>query len=85
MNIKLIFKSLVIIAVLTMLVIMGLNNRDLVTLTMPNILPHPQRQPAALMYIAFFGLGFLVGAVLMAGGGKKSGGSSGAKPSKAQA
>jgi uncharacterized membrane protein YciS (DUF1049 family) len=85
MNIKLILKSLVIIAVLALLVIMGLNNPTDVTLKMPNILPRPQTLPAALMYFAFFGLGFLVGAILMAGGGKKSaGGGSGGKSSKAQ-
>jgi uncharacterized membrane protein YciS (DUF1049 family) len=82
MNFKLIFKSLLIIAVLVLLVIMGMYNRKTVELSMPYILPHTQSQPAALMYIAFFGLGFLVGAVLMAGGGGKKGSSSGSKPSK---
>jgi hypothetical protein len=75
MNFKLIFKALLIIAVLALLVIMGMHNRDTVTLTMPNILPRPQSLPAAMMYFAFFGLGFVVGAVMMSGGGKKSGGS----------
>ena len=75
MNFKLIFKALLIIAVLALLVVMGMHNRDSVTLTMPNILPHPQSLPAAMMYFGFFGLGFLVGAVVMSGGGKKSGGS----------
>jgi uncharacterized membrane protein YciS (DUF1049 family) len=72
MNFKLILKTLFIVAVLALLVIMGMNNRDSVTLSMPNILPHVQRQPAALMYFAFFGVGFIAGAVLMSGGGKKS-------------
>jgi uncharacterized membrane protein YciS (DUF1049 family) len=75
MNFKLILKALFIIAVLSLLVIMGMNNRDFVTLSMPGILPHKQSQPAALMYFAFFGIGFVVGAVLMSGGGKKSAGS----------
>ncbi len=73
MNFKLIFKALLIIAVLALLVIMGMHNRDSVTLNMPNILPRPQSLPAAMMYFAFFGLGFLVGAVVMSGGGKKGG------------
>jgi uncharacterized integral membrane protein len=80
MNIKLIFKCLVIIAVLALLVIMGINNREFVTLTMPRF---STRQPAAYMYFAFFAVGFLVGAVLMTGGGKKSG--SGGKSSKDKA
>jgi uncharacterized membrane protein YciS (DUF1049 family) len=82
MNFKLILKALFIIAVLSLLVIMGMNNRDSVTLSMPNILPHVQKQPAALMYFAFFGVGFIAGAVLMSGGGKKSGGA--AKSNKVQ-
>jgi uncharacterized membrane protein YciS (DUF1049 family) len=81
MNFKLILKCLVIIAVLALLVIMGMNNRQTVTLSMPNIMPH-QSQPAALMYFAFFGVGFLVGAILMAGGGKKSSSGSGGSKSK---
>jgi uncharacterized integral membrane protein len=68
MNIKHIFKTLFIIAMLVLLVIMGLNNRDPVTLNMPRI--PTQKQPAALMYIGFFGLGFLAGAIIMAGGKK---------------
>jgi uncharacterized integral membrane protein len=64
-----------IIAVLALLVIMGMYNPQTVKLSMPNILPREQSLPAALMYFAFFGVGFLVGAVVMAGGGKKSGGS----------
>ena len=85
MNFKLILKSLVIIAVCALLVIMGLNNRQDVKLYMPNILP-AQSHPAALMYFAFFGIGFLVGAVLMTGsaGKKSSGGGGSGKSSKAQ-
>jgi len=85
MNFKLIFKSLLIIAVLVLLVIMGMNNRKTVELSMP-FLPRTQTQPAALMYIAFFGLGFLCGAVLMSGGGSKKsgGGGSSAKPARSQ-
>jgi len=79
MNFKLIFKALLIIAVLALLVIMGMHNRENVTLSMPNILPHDQSMPAAMMYFAFFGLGFVVGAVMMSGGGKKSAGSSKSK------
>jgi uncharacterized membrane protein YciS (DUF1049 family) len=82
MNFKLILKALFIIAVLSLLVIMGLNNRETVQLSMPNILPRAQSLPAALMYFAFFGVGFIVGAVLMSGGGKKGGGAG--KPNKVQ-
>jgi uncharacterized membrane protein YciS (DUF1049 family) len=76
MNFKLIFKTLLVIAMLALLVVMGMNNRDTVTLSLPHILPKPQRQPAALMYFAFFGVGFLAGTILMAGGKKGGGGKS---------
>jgi uncharacterized membrane protein YfcA len=76
MNFKLLFKTLLTIALLALLVIMGMNNRQSVDLTMPHILPRPQHQPAALMYFAFFGIGFLSGTLLMAGG-RKGGGRSG--------
>ena len=74
MNFKLILKALFIIAVLSLLVIMGMNNRETVHLSMPNIFPRVQSLPAAMMYFAFFGVGFLAGAVLMSGSGKKGGG-----------
>jgi hypothetical protein len=75
MNFKLIFKALFIVALLSLLVIMGMNNRQTIELSMPGILPHSLSERAALMYIGFFGAGFVAGTVLMAGGAKKSGGS----------
>jgi uncharacterized membrane protein YciS (DUF1049 family) len=84
MNFKLIFKTLVILAVLALLVIMGLNNHQSATLSMPPILPRAQSQPAALRYFAFFALGFLAGSVVMAGGAGKKSASSASKPPKAQ-
>jgi uncharacterized integral membrane protein len=73
MNFKLIFKTLFIIVMLALLVIMGMNNQQTARLSLPPILPKTQSQPAALMYYAFFGVGFLAGTILMAGG-KKGGG-----------
>jgi uncharacterized membrane protein YciS (DUF1049 family) len=76
MNFKLIFKTLLVLALLALLVVMGMNNTQMVDLRMPHILPKTQRQPAALMYFAFFGIGFLAGTLLMAGGKKGGGGKS---------
>lgn len=76
MNYKLVFKTLLVIALLALLVIMGMNNRENVTLRMPHILPRTQEQPAAMMYFGFFGVGFLAGTLLMAGGKKGGGGKS---------
>ena len=74
MNAKLLLKTLFLILILSLLVLMGMNNRQSVDLSLPPILPKKQTQPAALMYFAFFGVGVLTGTVLTAGGGGKRGG-----------
>jgi uncharacterized integral membrane protein len=72
MNTKLALKTLFLIGILLLLVIMGMNNRQTVELSMPPILPKT-KSPAALMYFGCFGVGVLCGTVLTAG--KKSGSS----------
>lgn len=75
MNFKLIFKTLFIIAVLSLLVLMGLNNPNTIELHLPHVKPEwptVLKQPAALMYFGFFGVGFLAGTIVMAGGGKRA-------------
>lgn len=74
MNAKVIFKSLFVILVLLLLVLMGMNNRGNVEFMLPPILPKRIQQPAALMYFAFFAIGFLTGTIVWAGGGKRGGG-----------
>jgi len=84
MNAKLIFKTLFLIVIALILVIMGMNNKASAQLSLPPLLSKAVTQPAAIMYIGFFGLGLLSGTVLTAGGGKKSGGgSSSSKPKSA--
>lgn len=75
MNAKLLFKTIFLIAILSLLVLMGMNNRQTVELSLPPILPKDQKQPAALMYFGFFAIGVITGTILTAGGGK--GGSAG--------
>jgi uncharacterized integral membrane protein len=82
MNLKLVLKTLLIIAVLALLVLMGMNNKQNVSLSLPPVLPRDQHFPAALMYFGFFGIGFLVGTLMMAGGGKKGASSGGGKGGK---
>jgi uncharacterized membrane protein YciS (DUF1049 family) len=72
MIVKLILKTIFLVAVLLLLVIMGMNNRQPVELAMPPLLPKSQKQPAALMYFAFFGIGLLTGSILTAGRRGKS-------------
>jgi uncharacterized integral membrane protein len=74
MNAKLLLKTLFMIAILLLLVIMGMNNRQIVELSMRPLLPNIQKQPAAMMYFGFFAVGLLTGTVLTAGG--KRGGKS---------
>lgn len=80
MNAKLLLKTVFLIAILLLLVIMGMGNRQTVELRMPPLVSQVQRFPAALMYFGFFAIGFLSGTVLTAG----SKGSKGAAKSKAE-
>ncbi|MDB6018899.1 MAG: hypothetical protein JWR19_3388 [Pedosphaera sp.] len=75
MNAKLIFKTVFLIVVALLLVLMGMNNKAQISLALPPLLTKAFFQPAAIMYVGFFGVGFLSGTILTAGGGK--GGSGG--------
>lgn len=74
MNPKLILKTLFMLAILSLLVIMGANNQQHVNLSMPPLLKKSQSMPAYFMYFGFFAIGVLTGSVLTAGG--KRGGKS---------
>jgi uncharacterized integral membrane protein len=67
MNPKLLLKTVFVIAILSLLVLMGMNNRQEVELSMPPLIPKTQKQPAALMYFGFFAGGVLTGTILTAG------------------
>ena len=77
---KFLFKIIVILAALALLVVLGLNNKESVSLSIQPLTSTTTRLPAAYMYYGFFGIGFIVGAILMSGG--KKGGSAPAKASK---
>ncbi len=79
-NVKLILKMLFLVLILLMLVLMGMHNLGTVDFRLPPLLEKTIRQPAALMYYAFFAVGLLTGTILTAGG--KKGGSKAAKPAK---
>ena len=76
MNTKLMLKTVFLIVVALLLVLMGMNNKDSVSLTLPPLISKNISQPAAIMYVGFFGLGLLSGVIITAGGGKKGGGKS---------
>ena len=73
MNIKLLLKTLFTIAILSLLVLMGMHNQQLVEFSMPPLLPKAQTLPAAIMYFAFFAVGVVTGTILTAGKKKSSG------------
>jgi uncharacterized integral membrane protein len=74
MNAKLLLKTVFVIAILSLLVVMGMNNRQTVELTLPPLLARHQKLPAAIMYFGFFAIGVLSGTVLTAGGKGGGGG-----------
>ena len=76
MNPKLLLKTIFVIAILSLLVIMGMNNRQTVELSLPPLVQKTQRFPAALMYFGFFAIGVITGTVMIAGSGKRGGGKS---------
>jgi|YelNatPaOPRAMG01_1025707.scaffolds.fasta_scaffold01413_22 hypothetical protein len=76
MNTKLILKILFIIVVLGFLVLMGLNNPGNIDFRLPPVIPKKITLQAAIMYFIFFAIGFLSGAILVAGGKKGGSGKS---------
>lgn len=84
MNAKLLFKAVFTLVLLLLLILMGLNNKQSVSFSLPPLLKSSVSQPAAIMYFAFFAVGLLTGVVWTSGnGGKKSSGSSSSsKPAK---
>lgn len=71
MNPKLLLKTVFVIAILSLLVLMGMHNRGDSTLTLPPLLQKTFHLPAALMYFGFFAIGVLTGTILTVGGGGK--------------
>jgi uncharacterized integral membrane protein len=81
MNTKLIFKTAFLMVILFLLVLMGMGNRETVKFSLPWIMQQAFPLPAAVMYFAFFAVGFLTGTILTAGG-KQGGGSKSPKNDK---
>ena len=79
---KLFLKTIFVMAVLALLVLMGLHNRTKVSFELPPVLPKAISQPAALMYFAFFAVGFLTATVMRGSGGAPKGSTGGGAPTK---
>jgi uncharacterized integral membrane protein len=73
MNARLIAKLVVLVVVLLLLVLVGMHNKETVSFALPPLLNRPVKLPAALMYFAWFAVGLLTGALLIAGVGAPAG------------
>jgi uncharacterized membrane protein YciS (DUF1049 family) len=79
---KPILKTVFLIFILALLVLMGVNNRQVVEFSLPPLLTKT-KAAAAVMYFCFFAAGVLSGTLLNFGGGKRgSSGKSSEKSSK---
>jgi len=82
---KLFLKTIFALIIAAFLVQVILNNRTSISLNLPPIFKKPLSQPAAMMYFAFFAVGFLTGKVLTGNPRVKSGSSGeSAKSSKSK-
>jgi uncharacterized integral membrane protein len=77
MNAKLLLKTIFFILILLLLVLMGMYNRGSVDFTLPPVITQNVKQPAAIMYFAFFAVGVLTGTIMTAGVGRKGGAKAG--------
>ena len=79
---KFLLKIVFVLAALALLVVLGMNNTDKVSLSLPPLMTVKPQVQAAYMYYGFFGVGFVAGALLMSGGGGKRSASAPAKGGK---
>ena len=76
MSFKVLFRSLVFLAILFVVLYAGINNTQSIEFSFPLVFQKNIREPAALVYFALFAIGVLGGTMLTAGGGgRRSGGS----------
>ena len=72
MNIIMLIKTVFVTAIFLLLVLIGLNNSAPVDFNLPPLFSSVVKQPAALMYFAFFAVGLITGAILSIGIRKSS-------------
>jgi hypothetical protein len=80
MSFKVLFKTVVFLAILFVVLFIGINNGQSADFYFPGVLAKKLTTTAALIYFGMFAVGVIAGAVLAVGSG---GGGSKSKPSKA--
>ena len=68
----LLIKTVFVTAIFLLLVLIGLNNGAPVDFNLPPLFTSVVKQPAAIMYFAFFAVGMITGAILSVGARKSN-------------
>lgn len=82
MNIKLLLRTVLFLAILFVMLYVGMNNTQAIDFNFPIASPKPIHETAALLYFAIFAIGIVGGTLLGAGGGKGGGKSSSSSKDK---
>jgi uncharacterized integral membrane protein len=75
MNFRLLFRSLVFLAILFVMLYAGMYNTQPIEFAFPVLLAKNIREPAAIIFFCVFAIGLLGGTVLTAGGRGRGGAS----------
>jgi preprotein translocase subunit SecG len=75
MSFKILLRTLLFLAILFVMVVVGMENTKAIDFRFPMIWPKPVVQPAAYIYFAVFAVGVVAGTLLHFGGGKGKGSS----------
>lgn len=75
MNFKILIRTLLFLAILFVMVVVGMENTKAIEFRFQMLWPKPVVQPAAFIYFAVFAIGVVAGTLLHFGGGKGKGSS----------
>ena len=74
MSFKVLFRSLVFLAILFVVLYAGMNNTQSIEFSFPILFQRSIHQQAGMIYFCVFAVGVLGGTLLTAGGGRRGGG-----------
>ena len=72
MKLMLLIKTAFVMGIFLILVLMGIHNQVPVDFKCPPLIANVVKQPAALMYFAFFAVGVITGTIITFGGKPKA-------------